>query len=291
MSRHPQSINLKFGLNQGVEKAKSHEETQAAIKKRSLPSSSVLMGGDASDNDDNDLRAHQQALRRRAQRAVEEAKSRGEADIYDYDGSWTRSEVAEASANPDEPKKSKYIHKLLTTAQRRQHHLDRVRDQKYAREIHNEESQNEELQAKEKFVTSSYKRQLQERERWLDNDEEGSTIKAAEESPTQHDNQSHTEKSITQPSWMEGFEKTSHESFEKPLEELSQQDTHQRLQTLPQQDTKQMLEIPAQQNDEMTKKQERLALLRHRADKLAQLRQEYFLRMEDRGLSHLLSIN
>ena len=276
MSRHPQSNNLKFGLNQGVEKAKSHEETQAAIKKRSLPSSSVLMGSDASDNDDNDLRAHQQALRRRAQRAVEEAKSRGEADIYDYDGSWTRSEVAEASANPDEPKKSKYIHKLLTTAQRRQHHLDRVRDQKYAREIHNEESQNEELQAKEKFVTSSYKRQLQERERWLDNDEEVSRINAAEESPTQHDNQSHTEKSITQPSWMEGFEKTS------------QQDTHQRLQTLPQQDTKQILESPAQKNDEMTKKQERLALLRHRADKLAKLRQEYFLRMEQRGLSLLL---
>ena len=107
------------------------------------------------------LRAEQEALRKRAQRAVQD-------DVYDYDGAYDsfhlqRKKLGETQQ--DSNRKSRYIGGLMEAAERRKRERDVIYERKVAREQAAEDAQAD-YRDKEKFVTAGYKRKLQERELW-----------------------------------------------------------------------------------------------------------------------------
>ncbi len=124
-----------------------------------------------------ELVAEQQVLRQRAEKAMAAAAS---SEIYNYDAeyeSFSAGAAAEAAKSQrtreqeKQPKerKSRYIAKLLETAKDRKQEHEILHERKVAREQAAEE-QNHEYMGKEKFITKSYKRKLEEREQWLKKD-------------------------------------------------------------------------------------------------------------------------
>jgi len=136
--------------------------------------------GDSSDNDSDDggnqgksrrqvvneqIAREQAASRRRAQAALASAKdAKG---VYDYDGAYDSFHPTEESkTKPEaEEKKSKYIGDLLKAAKVRERERDAIYERRNAKE-QAEEDANTDFRGKEKFVTKSYKRKLQERKQW-----------------------------------------------------------------------------------------------------------------------------
>lgn len=121
------------------------------------------------------LRKEQDALRQRAKKAMQ---AHAASDVYDYDGaydSFKQSANAETNAKTsgdDNNKKSRYISNLLKTAQERKLDRDIAYERKVAKEQQQEEDDNVELRGKERFVTASYKRKLEERKLWQEEQDE-----------------------------------------------------------------------------------------------------------------------
>ena len=123
-----------------------------------------------------DIAAEQAAVRKRAQAQAARAASA----TYDYDAEYDsfssakqREDAAAAAARTrkDAPKAPRYISKLLQTAQRRNQAQEII----YERQVLKEQAKEDaslQYEGKEKFVTSSYKRKLAERERWTQEEEE-----------------------------------------------------------------------------------------------------------------------
>jgi len=159
--------SLAFGLNS---------------RKKTTSNNNNVFGddGDSSDNDSDDG-ANQRKSRRQVvneQIAREQAASRGRAQaalasakdatgVYDYDGAYDSFHPTEESkTKPEaEEKKSKYIGDLLKAAKVRDRERDAIYERRNAKE-QAEEDANADFRGKEKFVTKSYKRKLQERKQW-----------------------------------------------------------------------------------------------------------------------------
>jgi coiled-coil domain-containing protein 55 len=349
---HPQSIKLQYGLNKpgggsgggGGASAKGTAGSDPnAIKKKKGPLSTknVLMGSD-DDDDDSDhsgndkggntaLLAHQDALRQRAERALQQAKAQGDDVLYDYDGAYdsfsseakakAKEEHESSSANNTKPK-SKYITGLLKNAEKRQHILENIREKQNAKQLKQEEEENEALYGqKEKFVTKSYKRKLQERQRWVEEEEaqekrdkehkgglgnarEGFSLGAssmvrnvvvnggdynnAEEAHESKKSQPDG-KQPAAPSWMDGFAAAPNDDVQQsgpPTLGKGAVEQAESKNSRPHEADADLKEDDATRN-----KRQRLAVLRQRDKKLSTLREEYFGRMKERGLSHLLSMD
>lgn len=143
----------------------------ALAKKRKSYTNSLGFNGDS--DDDDDLAAHQDASRRRSMAALAAATEKGEASIYDYDGlyeTWQKKKEKEhesSAPGQGETKRSRYVEKLLSTAQHRKRELESTWDKKRAKELREEELANQELyHGKEQFVTEAYRKKLQEQHRW-----------------------------------------------------------------------------------------------------------------------------
>lgn len=130
-------------------------------------------GGDRSESEDagdddrvavnRDLKAEQEALRKRAAASLEHA------ELYDYDGVYDEMHAPETKPKEPDAKKSRYIGDLLKAAKTR----ERERDIAYERKISREQAQEEaEFHGKDKFVTKAYKQKLAERELWAQEEEE-----------------------------------------------------------------------------------------------------------------------
>lgn len=142
---------------------------------------SNVFGGDDDDEDDEDLDVNQQikkeqdALRKRAERA---AALNPNAATYDFDGTYdaTKKSDEDQKDNDDANKKkekqgSKYIQDLLKASNERKREREIIYERKMAKEQQHEELDNpNEYQGKEKFITSSYKRKLEERNAWISED-------------------------------------------------------------------------------------------------------------------------
>jgi coiled-coil domain-containing protein 55 len=128
-----------------------------------------------------ELVAEQAALRSRAEKAISSATNAG-SNVYDYDAEYesfghsnadnsNAPEKGRASKANDAKPESKYIQNLLQKAKERNYEREIVMERKIAREQAQEEEANEEYMGKDKFVTKSYKKKLQEREVWLQQEE------------------------------------------------------------------------------------------------------------------------
>mmetsp|Transcript_24053 Transcript_24053/g.66658 ORF Transcript_24053/g.66658 Transcript_24053/m.66658 type:complete len:337 (-) Transcript_24053:67-1077(-) len=152
-------------------------------------------GGDSSDSDHdmgiaqnksrreivNEQIAREQAARRR--RAQADLASVKDQTVFDYDGAYdsfqtTPNAPKTEGEKRDSEKKSKYIGDLLKAAKVRERERDAIFERRNARE-QAEEDAKDEYKGKEKFVTNSYKRKLQERKQWEAKQEEKDRIDEA----------------------------------------------------------------------------------------------------------------
>lgn len=150
-------------------------------KKASNPSKSNVFGDDGDSSDDesdegnqgksrrevvNKQIAREQAAHRR--RAQADLASSTERNVYDYDGaydSFQQKQKDTTKKEVDQEKKSKYIEDLLKAAKVRERERDVIYERRNAKE-QEEEDAKADYRGKEKFVTNSYKRKLQERKQW-----------------------------------------------------------------------------------------------------------------------------
>ncbi|KAL7524970.1 hypothetical protein ACHAXR_000799 [Thalassiosira sp. AJA248-18] len=134
-----------------------------------------------------DIAAEQAALRKRAQAAM--AESTLDSNVYDYDAEYdsfssgkkkedaarsAAAAAAKAKAQNNEQKakvQPRYITNLLKTANRRNQEQEIIYERQVAKE-QAEEDATLQYEGKEKFITSSYKRKLEEREQWAKEEEE-----------------------------------------------------------------------------------------------------------------------
>lgn len=158
--------SLAFGLNS---------------RKKSTPNSSSNVFGDDGDSSDNDSDGGNRGLSSREvvnkQIAREQAARRlraqanlakETANVYDYDGAYDSFKPKETTPKEepkDQERKSKYIGDLLKTAKVRERERDAIYERRNAKEQAIEDA-NADYRGKEKFVTKSYKRKLQERQQW-----------------------------------------------------------------------------------------------------------------------------
>jgi coiled-coil domain-containing protein 55 len=170
---------MNFGLN-------SRKKKNGNEKKITTASKNVFDDGDDDDSssDDNNnnesgnnnnkssgreevnkqIVREQAARRRRAQADLASVKDKS---MYDYDGAYDSFQTKTDDTSKEEKKeqKSKYIGDLMKMAKVRERERDGIYERKIAREQAEEDNKDEYL-GKEKFVTNSYKRKLQERKQW-----------------------------------------------------------------------------------------------------------------------------
>jgi len=187
--------NLSYGLN-----ARSGGGGSSSKGKKKTKGLSGFGGDDSSDDSSSDkdtnnnntktsarstinkeIQAEQEALRKRAEAAM--AKSNTSNIEYNYDDEYDnfsskkkKQDAASLAAakqkqQSNEPKQSRYINTLLKTAQRRNQEQEII----YEKQVQKEQSIEDPLyESKDKFITSSYKRKLQEREQWSQQEKERS---------------------------------------------------------------------------------------------------------------------
>jgi len=177
-------------------------------KKKPKPVFEESSSDDDNDKDDNDnnqgggqdtsrqtfnkeLKAEQAALRSRAEKAISSA-SAGTNDIYNYDAEYESFSAAAAqeikqkqassqtTTATNEKKESRYVSSLLLKAKERLYEKEIIHERKIAREQAVEEA-NQEYVGKDKFVTKSYKRKLEEREEWVREEEKKNKKEDAED--------------------------------------------------------------------------------------------------------------
>jgi len=159
--------HLQFGLNE--RKAKKSKK-------------SIFQADDSSSSSDEDenqkgrsgvnrsIRKEQNLVRNHV--IMNNAQS-NDKTLYDYDGEYESFTASSTTEKPKEKEKqkSRYITNLLKTAQQRQTEQEIIYEQIVAKEQDIEDSKEEYLN-KEKFVTSAYKRKLEERNVWQQQDKE-----------------------------------------------------------------------------------------------------------------------
>ena len=177
------SDKLAMGLN-----SRGGGGDRNATARRTLPKS-VLDDDEDDDNDDDDdddthndhltgreavnrsIAKQQAAIRAQAAAALATTDS----SIYDYDGIYDsiqhtntthRNSATTKDATTTDSRKSRYIEDLMKTAKVRKMERDIAFDRKVARDQRAEEEAQPEFRNKDKFITSSYQRQLEERHQY-----------------------------------------------------------------------------------------------------------------------------
>lgn len=155
--------DLLYGLNPRTKAAGASRKRKGLSGFDSASSSSEDEAQTGRNATNKAIVAEQKALRRRAEAALQ---------TYDFDGeyeSFTKKKPPPKKINDD--KSSKYISKLLESSKRRTREQEIIYERQIAKE---QAAEDEKMQyeGKEKFITSSYKRKLAEREEWLKEEKE-----------------------------------------------------------------------------------------------------------------------
>jgi len=123
-----------------------------------------------------EIASEQAALRKRAEAAMA-SSSKMDSAVFDYDGEYDSfaagkkeppSTKTQQQTEPAGKVQSRYISNILQTAQRRKQEQEII----YERKVVKEQAEDDEYEGKEKFITSAYKKKLEEREAWAKEEEE-----------------------------------------------------------------------------------------------------------------------
>ena len=170
------SSTLGFGLN-----SRKKKKSFSALGDDSSSEEECQNNNSSSkDTVNRELAAEQAALRLRAEKALSEFSS-----TYDYDAEYdsfssNKPKAKQQKVEDDGPKESRYIATLMEKAKERQQEREIIKERKIAKEQEIEDS-NQDYLGKEKFVTSAYKRKLEERKAWLEKDEKRAKLEEEED--------------------------------------------------------------------------------------------------------------
>jgi coiled-coil domain-containing protein 55 len=173
-------------MNISLSKGKKEKLAFGLNSRREGVGQATNVFGNDEDSDDNDgdgraavnrdLRAEQEALRKRAAASIEAVTAE-----YDYDGVYDEMHAASTKKRTElKEKKSRYVGDLLKASKQRERERDVIHERKVAKEQAQEEAEH---LGKEKFVTKAYKQKLAERELWAQ-EEEAKRLKEEEEDVT-----------------------------------------------------------------------------------------------------------
>mmetsp|Transcript_12597 Transcript_12597/g.19080 ORF Transcript_12597/g.19080 Transcript_12597/m.19080 type:complete len:325 (-) Transcript_12597:57-1031(-) len=190
-SKKPQ---IQFGLNPRSERSlvtggrssSTDEEADNEKPYDVFPSSRASSSSRNAVN--RELAKEQAALRLRGEKAMKDMSTKS-GDIYDYDGDFEsfssgyQQQIYNDSQREREVegvKESKYIANLLKKAKERKQEKEIIMERKIARDQQAEGAKDEYL-GKDKFVTRGYKRVLEERKVWIENDKKQTKIEEEED--------------------------------------------------------------------------------------------------------------
>lgn len=160
----------KYGLQLRIppqQKPQKQQQPSSAAAKRPPPSTAFGFGDD-DDEDDVEKEIARQAARNRALKEVEEKHKKAleeDPSVFDYDGVYDemKEKIAQPKMQDRTERKSKYIESLLHKAKERQMEHDVIYERKLLKERTKEDHLYED---KEKFVTSAYRKKLEEQNKW-----------------------------------------------------------------------------------------------------------------------------
>ncbi|GFR52864.1 hypothetical protein Agub_g15492, partial [Astrephomene gubernaculifera] len=171
MSKQPPGLIIgQKGVQYGLQKVAPKKPGAAAraagsvAQRKAVPTN--VFGDDDSEEEDVERQIARQADKKRAAAKVQQQYAEALAQdpsVFDYDGTYD----AEARAAPKQQEKvqrqSKYIASLLEQAQQRKREQDVLYERRMVRERQQEDHLFED---KERFVTSAYRRKLEEDQKW-----------------------------------------------------------------------------------------------------------------------------
>lgn len=176
--------HLQFGLNVRDPKKSENKKKKSIFQANDSSSSSSSDEGDGLNNKgrsgvNRTLRKEQNLVRTNVLMS-NSTKNNNDNTLYDYDAEYESFTTNKKDSKEDTTKKkeekkkeSQYISNLLKTAEKRQMEQEIIYERQIAKEQSIEDT-NEEYINKEKFITSAYKRKLEERNVWEQKDKQKS---------------------------------------------------------------------------------------------------------------------
>ncbi|XP_003579807.2 nuclear speckle splicing regulatory protein 1 [Brachypodium distachyon] len=171
-SRVCSTSNPQFATDAGMQRYGLQLRTKPAASSSSRPPPPARPIAAFADDDDDDVEADilRQSSKKRALQKVEELQKKAieeDPSVFAYDDVYD--DMKEKAARPKIQAKvvrqSKYIEALKEKAEQRKREQDIV----YERKLHKERSKEDHLFAdKDKFVTSAYRKKLEEEQKWLE---------------------------------------------------------------------------------------------------------------------------
>ncbi|EFJ43409.1 hypothetical protein VOLCADRAFT_96440 [Volvox carteri f. nagariensis] len=158
---------VQYGLQKVVPK-KPGLQASASSQRKVAPAN--VFGDDDSDEEDVERQIARQADKKRAAAKVQQVYEEALAEdpsVFDYDGVYDSIQEARVTSKQQDKvqRQSKYIASLLEQAQQRK----REQDVLYERRMVKERQQEDHLfEDKERFVTSAYRKKLEEDKKWLE---------------------------------------------------------------------------------------------------------------------------
>ncbi|XP_031100978.1 nuclear speckle splicing regulatory protein 1-like [Ipomoea triloba] len=138
-------------------------------KQPSRPPLPTALGFGDGDDDDVEKEISRQASKNKALRDIEEQHKKAleeDPSVFDYDGVYDdmKMKAVQPRAQDREERKPKYIQQLIHKAKQREREHEII----YERKLAKERTKDDHLFAdKDKFLTSAYKKKLQEQEKWM----------------------------------------------------------------------------------------------------------------------------
>nr|GMD16120.1 nuclear speckle splicing regulatory protein 1-like [Ipomoea batatas] len=138
-------------------------------KQPSRPPLPTALGFGDGDDDDVEKEISRQASKNKALRDIEEQHKKAleeDPSVFDYDGVYDdmKMKAVQPRAQDREERKPKYIQQLINKAKQREREHEII----YERKLAKERTKDDHLFAdKDKFLTSAYKKKLQEQEKWM----------------------------------------------------------------------------------------------------------------------------
>jgi coiled-coil domain-containing protein 55 len=123
----------------------------------------VFGGDDDEDDEEEDEGNGRDQVNRALLREQDALRQRASAAMYDFDGTYENKDAPSKEQQEPQKKESRYMKDLLKQAKKRNYQRDMAHERKLARE---QEAEEGEFGKKEKFITSAYKKELEERELW-----------------------------------------------------------------------------------------------------------------------------
>ena len=182
---------MNINLSKAAANKKNNTKGYAlGLNSRGAAAMTALGGGDSSSSGEDEspaatgCEAVNRAIAKEQAALCARAAAAADANpLYDYNGTYKSFHPHPTAKKSDvkinDSKQSRYTGDLLKAAEQRKHERDIAYERKVAREQAAEEEADPEVRGKDKFVTAAYKRKLEERKVWQEQEDKQTMLEEA----------------------------------------------------------------------------------------------------------------